>query len=75
MPPGVVTLTLPDAPAATTAVMVAAFTTVKEDAATPPKLTALAPDKFVPVIVTVAPVAAMTGVNDVMVGAGINVKI
>jgi len=74
VPPGVVTLTLPDAPELTTAVIVVAFTTVKDDAAVPPKVTAVAPVKFVPVIVIVAPSPAVVGVNDEMVGAGINVN-
>ena len=50
--------------------MVVAFTTVKKEAAMPPKLTAVVPIKFVPVIVTVAPVVAVVGVNDVMMGVG-----
>ena len=45
-----------------------AETILKEDAVVPPKLTAVAPEKFVPVIVTVAPVAALVGVKEVMVG-------
>jgi hypothetical protein len=74
IPPGVVTETLPLAPAATTAVMDVAETTVKLAAAVPPKLTAVAPVKFVPVIVTVTPLAALVGAKLVTVGAGINVK-
>lgn len=74
VPPGVVTEILPDVPAATTAVMLVALTTVKDDAAVPPKLTAVAPVKLVPVIVTVVPLPADVGVNDDMVGAAINVK-
>jgi hypothetical protein len=69
-PPGVVTATLPVVPLPTTAVMVVAPTTVKEEAAVPPKLTAVAPVKLVPVIVTVAPEPADVGVNEVIVGAG-----
>jgi hypothetical protein len=71
VPPGVVTLTLPVVPLATTAVMVVASTTVYEVAAEPPKLTVVAPVKLVPVMVTVAPVAADVGVNEVILGAGI----
>ena len=52
IPFGVVTLTLPVAPVPTTAVIVVALTTVNEAAAVPPKLTAVAPVKLVPVIVT-----------------------
>ena len=68
VPLAVVTLTLPLVPLPTTAVMVVAFTTVNEVAAVPPKLTAVAPVKFVPVMVTVEPVAAVVGVKDVSVG-------
>ena len=52
MPFDVVTLTLPVAPAPTTAVILVALTTVNEVAEVPPKLTAVAPVKFVPVRVT-----------------------
>jgi hypothetical protein len=48
--------------------MLVAETTVNEVAAVPPKLTAVAPVKSVPVIVTVAPCAALVGVKEVMVG-------
>ena len=74
IPPGVVTLTLPDAPVPTTAVMLVDELTVNEIAATPPKLTAVAPIKLVPVIVTDNPATPLVGVNDVIVGAGINVN-
>ena len=70
MPFAVVTLTLPVAPAPTTAVILVALTTVNEVAAVPPKLTAVAPVKFVPVIVTVCPVPAEVGLNDAIVGGG-----
>ena len=56
MPPegtGVVTLTKPVEPEPTTAVIVVELTTINELAATPPKETAVAPEKSVPVIVTV----------------------
>ena len=43
-------------------------------AAVPPKLTAVAPVKLVPVMVTVKPVPDEVGVNDVMVGAATQVK-
>jgi hypothetical protein len=74
MPFDVVTLTLPVAPAPTTAVILVALTTVNEVAAVPPKLTAVAPVKFVPVIVTVCPVPAEVGLNDAIVGGGKYVK-
>ena len=74
MPFDVVTLTLPVVPAPTIAVMLVALTTVNEVAAVPPKLTAVAPVKFVPVIVTVCPVPAEVGLKDVIVGGGRYVK-
>ena len=71
VPPGVVTEIVPVAPPATTAVMVVALTTVNEVAAVPPKLKAVAPVRFVPVMVTVDPPAAAVGVKPVMVGTGL----
>jgi hypothetical protein len=68
VPPGVTTEMVPDAPPATTAVMLVALTTLNEVAAVPPKLTAVAPVKLVPVIVSVVPVPAEVGVKEVMVG-------
>jgi hypothetical protein len=68
-PPGVVTLTLPQFPALTTAVIEVLFTTVKELAGVPPKLTAVAPVKLVPVMVTVVPLPALAGVKALIVGA------
>jgi hypothetical protein len=75
MPPGVVTDTFPDAPFAITAVILVADTTVNEVAAVPPKLTAVAPVKLVPVRVTVVRVDAFVGVNEAIVGmVGIKVN-
>lgn len=74
VPPTVVTDTLPDVPFATTAVTVVDDTGVNADAVVPPKLTSLAPVRLVPVMVIVAPLAAVVGVNEVMMGPGINVK-
>ena len=74
VPPGVLTLTLPLVPLATTAVIWLSSTTTFDEAAVPPKLTAVAPVKLVPVMVTVAPAAADVGVNEVIVGAAINVN-
>ena len=68
VPFGVVTLTSPEAPLPTTALMVEEFTTVNEVAATPPNLTWVAPVKLVPIITTVAPAAALFGLNEVIVG-------
>jgi hypothetical protein len=74
VPPGVVTLTLPDAPVPTTAVILVAELTVNDEAATPPKLIEVAPVKFVPVIIIDALAAPLVGVNDVIVGGRINVN-
>jgi len=74
VPPAVITLTVPEVPFPTTAVMLLALITVNEIAAVPPKLTAVVPVKLVPVMVTVAPVPADAGVKEVMVGGGTNVN-
>jgi len=74
VPAGVVTLTFPDAPEPTTAVIVVELTTANDAAATPPKLTEVAPLRFVPVTVTVTPVAAVVGVKEVIVGADKNIN-
>lgn len=66
-----VTLTFPDAPAPTIAVILVAELTLNDVAAVPPKLTAVAPVKLVPVIVTAAPAAPLVGVKEVMVGTAI----
>jgi len=72
VPPGVVTVTsiAPTAPAGLVAVMLVALITVTLVAATPPKLTPVAPVKFVPVIVTLVPPAAgpLAGLTEVTVG-------
>ena len=76
MPPGVVTLMGPVVtPAgALTVICVAEFTT-KPGAAVPLKATAVAPVKFVPVIVTTVPARPPVGVKLVMVGGWITVKL
>ena len=61
VPDGVVTLTDPELPAPTTAFIEVAEITVKELAAVPPKLTAVALVKLVPVMVIVVPVAPEKG--------------
>ena len=70
VPWGVETDSAPVAPAPTTARMLVALTIWYELAATPPKRTLVAPVKFVPVIVTVAPVRAAVGLIDATVGGG-----
>ena len=73
MPPGVVTFTLPDVPVPKTAVIVVAELTVNEEAATSPKFTAVVPVKLVPVIVIDVPALPLVGVNEVIVGGGVDV--
>jgi hypothetical protein len=58
VPADVVTLMLPDDPPATIAVIFVEDTIANEAAAVAPKLTAVAPVKLVPLIVTVIPLAA-----------------
>lgn len=75
VPPGVVTETFPVEPSPTTAVMlVAAELTLNDLAAVPPKFTAVAPLKLVPVMVTEVPGWPEAGVNDLTVGAATKVK-
>jgi hypothetical protein len=75
VPPGVLTLSGPVvAPAGTVAWIAVAELTVKL-ALSPLKLTAVAPVKFVPLIVTLVPTGPLVGVKPVIVGAGITVKL
>ena len=62
VPPGVVTLTLPDAPEATTAVILVEEFTTNDVAATPPNLTAVAPVSLLGY--SYAPVAPLVGVKE-----------
>ena len=55
VPPAVWTLTAPDEPAPTTAVICVAELTTKEAASKAPNFTRVAPVKFVPVMTTDAP--------------------
>ncbi len=75
VPPGVVTVIVPVAPLPTVALMVVALVTVKAVAAMPPKATAVAPVKLVPVMVTTVPVPPVLGVNEEMVGNGGEVQV
>ena len=68
VPPGVVTLTFPEEPAPTTAVMLVGESTVKDVAGVPPKVTAVTPVKSVPVMVTVCPLEAIAGAKSVTAG-------
>ena len=60
--------TLPLVPDPITAVILVGETTLNDVAAIPPKLTAVAPVKLDPVIVTIDPIFAVEGAIEVMVG-------
>ena len=72
LPPGVVTTTLwaPAVPAAVVAVICVALFTVKLVAFTPPKVTAVAPVRLLPVMVTLVPPAVVPLVGLMLVTAG-----
>ena len=71
MPPVVVTLTSTvPVPAGEVAVICVAELTVKPVAAVPPKTTAVAPDKLLPVMVTVVPPASGPDVGEMDVTVG-----
>jgi hypothetical protein len=74
VPPGVVKLTAPDEPEPTVAMMVVDESMVKEVAGVPPKLSAKVPEKFVPLMVIVAPLPAFVGEKEVIVGGAMNVN-
>ncbi len=69
LPAGVVIEIFPEVLVPTTAVMLVDDTTLNEVAALPPKVTEVAPVKFVPVMVTVVPAIPLVGVKLVMVGS------
>ena len=68
VPPNVVTVTFPELPFGTTAVIEVGEFTVKLNVPVTPKPTLVTAIKFVPVIVTDVPVVPLVGVNDVIVG-------
>jgi hypothetical protein len=68
VPLGDVTETNPEPPFPTTAVIVVAFTTVKELAGMPPKLTEVVPVKIFPLMVTVLPLVALAGEKLLIIG-------
>src|SRR5438552_2324842 len=75
-PPGVVTLSGPVvAPVGTISRIVVAEATVKGAAPVPLNVTAVAPVKFVPLIVTMVPTGPLVGVKLVIVGAFITVTL
>ena len=72
VPPDVVTPIVPVVePLATTAVIVVALVTEKLAAAFPPNVTAVAPVRFAPVIVTEVPATPEAGAKLATVGAGV----
>ena len=74
VPPGVVTLSGPDVAPAGTVVWIAVSELTVKLAFTPLNLTAVAPVKFVPLIVTLVPTGPLVGVKLVIVGADTTVK-
>jgi hypothetical protein len=75
VPPGVVTLTGPVVPPAGTVAWIAVAELIVKLALAPLNATAVAPVKFVPLIVTLVPTGPLAGVTLVIVGAGITVKV
>lgn len=75
VPPKVVTVIAPEvAPAATTAVRVVLFTTVKDAAVLPLNFTAVAPEKFAPIMVTTVPTGPQAGAKLAIVGIGATIN-
>ena len=68
VPIEVLTETAPLAPLPTVALMVVESTTVNEAAATPPKLTAVAPLRLVPLMRTAVPLSPELGLKLLMMG-------
>jgi hypothetical protein len=74
VPPGVVTVIFPVVVFGTMAVTDTALVTVKLVAAMPLNLTVVAPVKLVPMMDTFVPASPEAGLNDMMVGAGMNLN-
>ena len=68
VPFGVVTVTTPEEPAPTIAVIPVDESMVNDDAGAPPNFTKVVPVKFDPLIVTEVPLTPCVGVNDVITG-------
>ena len=64
------TLTVPDVPLPTTALMLVAEFTTNEAAEVPPKLTAVVPVKLLPMMDTLLPAAAEVGEKELIIGKG-----
>src|SRR5688500_17614580 len=74
VPPGVVIKIVPDVAVPTIAEISLAEISIKELAFVPPKVTDVALVRLVPTIFTVVPGGPDAGLNEVIVGAGINEK-
>jgi hypothetical protein len=75
VPPSVVTAITPvDAPEGTLAVIVVSFTTLKKEAAPPPKATDVAAVKCEPLTVTTVPTGPVEGEKPVIAGPGMYVN-
>lgn len=75
MPPGVATLTAPVDPLPTAAVICVPELTVKDEALVLPNLTLVAPVRLAPLMMTLVFFIPAEGPNELMTGAGINVKL
>ena len=76
VPAGVVTLIGPvTAPDGTDTLICVAELTVKFGAVTPPNRTAVAPNRFAPAMVTVAPTAPVVGVKPAIAGSVVTMKL
>ena len=64
----------PEAPEPTTTIRVVEESTWKEATGTPPRETSDVPVRWAPVTVIKVPAAALVGVNELIMGAGMNVK-
>jgi hypothetical protein len=71
VPPAVVTETIPEPPEGVIATIVVAEITVNVLAEIPPKLTAVAPRKLFPVMVTLVPAIETAGIIEFTTGGGI----
>jgi hypothetical protein len=74
VPPGVVNRRSPDLPNPTIPIILSSETTVKEAAGIPPKLSALTPVKFLPIMVILVPSTATAGEKELIAGSGMNVN-
>ncbi len=74
IPPGEIKLNAPVEPLPTMATIDVDETTVNDDTDVPPRVTAEVPEKLFPVMVMMAPFAAVVGVNEMITGAGMKLN-